>query len=389
MKANDYIKMYAETVGSKMSYKLKYSHILNFHAIVGSCLQDETVPRGGAKVDLRIHPFIIRPSGSGKALSYDLAEDLATKCELKWVTRNKITPAGLIGTLRASKEGTTVIYGDAYDCDIIGFTEASLLLRDITLCKNFNTLMDVKGIVSRKLAIGEVTYRSHSTVVLSSFPSKLVYDHLQTGFLQRCLVFYERLPLRFYRQVIEWLAKKYGYDSTHKVAKELSVIAKRLKEIKRRNFKFQLNKEAKNMMFKLGKKFEKMVKPYPSIKKEVLKTFGTRWAEQTLKLSAHHASLELRDQILKRDVEHGLRISEVGLRSVFAFIDEYYVKDKRHVRLEKQLERFREKGKEITLSQLSANLKPMTVTTIESMLDTYEAREELKVDRKRRKVVFL
>lgn len=389
MKADDYVKLYAETVGKKVSYKLKPSHILNFHAVLGACLKDQYVPRGGTDVDLRIHPFVIRPSGSGKALVYDLAEELAEKVGLIWVTRNKITEAGLIGTIRSHKGEQILIYGDAYNCDIIGFTEASLLLKDTNLCKNFNTLMDRKGVVSRKLAIGEITYRTRATVVLSSFPNRLVYDHLQTGFMQRCTVYYERLPLRYYREVMEWLAKKYGHDSRPRVARELAKIADRLKLIREYEFKFDLNGDAEKAMFTLGENFEKMVKPYPYFTGEVLKTFGTRWSEQILKLASHHAALELRGQLTKRDVDYGLRIGLGNLRSVSAFINDYYIKDKNYRRLEKQLEKFKEKRKTVKLSALARNLKPIKVTQIEAMLDAYEARGELKVDHKGRKVVFL
>ena len=142
-------------------------------------------------------------------------------------------------------------------------------------------------------------------------------------------------------------------------------------------------------MVKLGEKFEKVITPYPDFQEEVLRTFGTRWSEVVMKLSTHHAALEFRNKVEQRDIDYGLRLGTLSLQSAFAFIDEFYAKDKTYRRLEKQLAKFREKGKTIGLSELARRLKPMKVVQIERMLEVYEVKGELKIDHKTRKVSFI
>lgn len=386
---NEIVNKYAKEIGDKIGYKLTVAHMITFHGVLGACLNDEVLVRAGSYIDLRIHPFIIRESGAGKALTYGLAEDLANKINLEWATRNRITEAGLIGTVRTRK-GVKIEYrGDANDLDIIGFTEAGLLLQNPVLCRHINTIMDTKGWVSRKMAAGVVGYKTHTTLLLTSFKCKLVYNSLQTGFLQRCLMFYEGTTTPETGKVIEWLGERYGVDKRPKVEKQLDVIAKRLIKVRKNNYKFTVDKQAKRLFVGLGKTFVDMIKPYPEFQEEIMRTFGTRWSEHCAKLSAHHCALELRNEINKTDVEYGIHLGTVSLQSAIDFVAENYAIDKTHRRLVKQLDKAKLKGKKtITFSELARNLKPLTVLQIEKMLEVHQLRNELIIDHKKRLITF-
>lgn len=395
MNSDDIIRLYSETVGERSGYKLKFLHLFNLHAIIGACLKDQAIAIKGQKIDLRVHPFIIRESGSGKALSYNQAERLAEMVGLDWRTRTKITEAGLIGTIYRTKEGIETILGDAAEADIVGFTEANVLVKathqSTTMMDVINQILDPKGEVFKRLAHGNISYTTRVTLVMSSYPSRLLYDQICGGFLQRCFLLYEYLPTDFFVKTSKWIVQNVGVDETETCEDALSKIANRLRKVKERNVHFRFEKGAHTVFNQIPTELEKLAKGYPFL--PMLKTFITRYTNLSVKLACHHAALDLRNAVNKRDAEHARELCLLSFRGVCEFLSEYCEKDKKQQTLARVLfDRFRdkEKRKEVSLSELLrfANLKKERCL---EMLQPYEYREQIRLERHGRGtwIVFL
>lgn len=387
--ADALLALYWKELGDQMSYKLKYSHILNFHALIGACLKEQVFTYKGQKQDLRVHPLIVRPSGSGKALSYELAEEMAKKAKLMWATRSSLTVAGLIGTIVLRKGEPIPIYGDAAEYDIIGFTEAQTLSKSSsqfgTMTEMLNQILDPKGEIFKRLATGVIAYKTHVSLLLSTYPSELMYENLQTGFLQRCSIFYEDLSLSHYIEIVRWMIENIGTKETKEMQEAKRVIVWRLKAIKQKQFNFDFS-NVKERLTQVPAKFENVLRGYPEI--ELLKTFTTRYLNLLLKFACHHAALDLRDKLTEKDIEYGEKLCIVALKAACEFLVKYYTPDKDYLRLERQLTKFKEKDKEVKFNVLLQNLRPWKIGDLLRHLEPFEIRGDITVDKKRHCVIF-
>ena len=391
---SEYIWTYSKTIGEQVSYKLYIPHIFNFHALVGACLRNQSLKILGQKLDLRVHPLIIRESGSGKALSYDLAERTAGLVGLDWRTRTRLTEAGLVGTISKVRGQPVSVYGDAKYADILGFTEAHVILkatsRSDTMMETLNMILDPEGVVEKRLAWGLISYKTRVSLVMSTFPSSLVYEQLQKGFLQRCFIFYERVPVEYYRGIMDWIAEHVGVDKTVDVKQSLEKVAERLGEIDRRDFKFKFSEKARDELKKASNEFDDLVRGYFEI--EVLKTFLPRYFILLCKLACHHGALELRDEISVEDVLYAKQQCMASFTSLCKFVMEYYEVPRDFRRLERQLDRFRGIEKKwlygVSFSELLRNLRPWKKEKLLRLLEVYEKRGEIEIDHENRKIEF-
>lgn len=375
------IEKYWQIIGEESGYKLKYPHILNLHAIIGACLNTQWLKIRGHKIDLRVHPFIIRDSGSGKALSYDQVEKLANLTGLNWKTRTSLTEAGLIGTLRQTRKGIIKIYGDAYETDILGFTEAHILLkassRSSTTMESLNMILDSKGEIHKRLANGVLEYNTRVSLIISSFPSPLIHEQLNKGFLQRCFIYYENLPLPYYVGIMKWLAENVGTDTGSQVEKNLRKIAKVLKKVKETEFNFDFT-YVRSMLDVIPDEFAQIVKGYFDV--EILKTFSPRYFNLLLKIACHHASLDFRNEINGKDIEYAKELCLLSFRSVCNFVMDYHQLEKIYYRIDRQFEIFRNKGiYKIKTSVLLRLLRPLKKEQLLHRLEPYVYRGEIKI----------
>lgn len=379
--SNELIELYWQSAGEEIGYKLKYPHILNFHAIIGACLNKQWISVRGHKFDLRVHPFIIRGSSSGKALSYDLAEKLSNLIGLDWRTRTQLTEAGLIGTIRLMKGVPMVIRGDAYGTDILGFTEAHTLLKasskSSTMTETINMILDPKGEVHKKLATGVIEYDTRVSLVMSSFPSLIVHEQLNKGFLQRCFIFYENLPLTYYTGIMEWLADNIGVDEEKTVEEYLETIATVLKIIRNVKFNFDFL-EVRKILNEIPYEFEKLVKGYFDI--NILKTFAPRYFNLLCKIACHRASLELRSVVNEEDILYAKELCLVSFRSVCNFVMDFHKLERVYGRIDRQFMKLKEIGKsEIKTSELLRHLRPLRKEQLLHRLQPYVYRNEIEI----------
>lgn len=392
--ADAYIRMYCKEAGTKVSYEMTYPHMLNLHAIIGACLQGNegeqstTIKIRGHILDLRVHPFIIQSSGSGKALSYTLAEQLADRIGLDWKTRTQLTEAGLVGTLLKKGSNVIPIYGDAKDTDILGFTEAHSVLKHSstskTMMETLNMILDTKAEIHKRLAYGTIDYKTRVSLVMSSFPSALVHEQLQKGFLQRCFIYYQYIPTEHYKRICQWLAKYIGVNETEKVGEYLDIIAERLRQIRDRHFEFEFTDKAREMLNTIAEEITELVKGYFEI--EVLKTFTPRYFNLACKLASHHASLELRNTITEKDMEYAKMLCLTSLRSVCEFVMAYTELNKGFRKVERFLDKFRSgwkcRGDRVDLSKFLkyTNLKKERALRL---LEPYVVRKEIELEDKK------
>lgn len=364
--------MYVDSA-KQTSYKLETAHNFFLHAVIGCCLTKPHAPYetwDDPTTDYRVHTLLIRPSGSGKAPVYSMAENLAINSDLKFRTQTNMTEAGLLGTV--SKTGRDIIttYGDGYYYDIIGYTEASNLFtpksHSRTLITSLNTLLDEKREVYRRLAYGNLEYHTNVTLMLTTFPNPLVYTQLQSGFMQRCFVLYEQIGLEVYKEI-----SKYLNEIVWRPQREVNLqpLTERLKQIKNKNFNFKTNGKVREAMNKVVDDYAKLVVSFQDVQKEVLKTFMTRQTVLLHKLMCHHASLELREKLNVQDVQYAKLLCIASYRSICKYIKDHYKRDPRYERVENLIFRLKEKGhKKMKLSPFTARLRPLTVSEVEEIL---------------------
>jgi len=366
--ADDYIKSYLDKAKTT-SYKLETAHNFFLHAVIGACLTKPHAPFQPwiPSKDYRTHVLLIRPSGSGKAPVYDMAEKLASQVNLTFATRTIMTEAGLIGT-HDKKLG--IQYGDAMSHDILGYTEASNLFttrsHSKTMMTSLNTLLDEKREVHKSLAWGIIDYNTNVSLMLTTFPSPLVYDQLQSGFMQRCFVLYEVIGLDVYKEISQYLNEIVW---TKRPIVILTDLVKRLEEIKQKDFKFRTRKKVRKAMNDVVDDFGDIVTGFQDVQKDVLKTFMTRQTRLLHKLMCHHASLELRENLTLEDVEYAKLLCFASYKSICRYIKDNYKRDSRYERVERLIERLKAKGKKrVKLHRFTAGLRPMKVSEVKDIL---------------------
>jgi len=249
-----------------------------------------------------------------------------------------------------------------------------------------NMLLDPKGEVYKRLALGSIEYVSRVSLVLSSFPSKLVHEHLKTGFLQRCFIFYESLPLKYYTGIMEWLARYVGADKTEQVNNFLTIVAERLKDVKQKDFKFKFTDEAREILKTVPELFGNLVAGYFNV--DILKTFLARYETLLFKIACHHAALDLRDEVDAIDVEYAKELTELSFRSLCDFVLEHHNPPKEYLRLKKYLDKFRsERRRTVSISELLRAIHWKKDKLLKE-IEPFEVRGEVDVDQENRQIVF-
>lgn len=140
-------------------------------------------------IDMRCNIMIIAPPGFGKSLfmRHFIGQMGYLKDVMQCCMSSMLTEAGLIGTYA---EDGRIIPGDAmnYKCGILGYEEANILYSkaeyNSALFDSLLALLDY-GMIRKRLASGEITYRSYSTVWCATQPMRL---NLSFGMARRFVI---------------------------------------------------------------------------------------------------------------------------------------------------------------------------------------------------------
>ena len=202
-----------------------------FHTFLGAYFRDTKISWGMSNKDLRVHPFWLQPSRTGKDQLNKVLNDVAISAGIKSVIITDISSdASFIGTFdnyahqyntenglsknapsRKNKKGGMVTYkdpiikGDLANYQLIIISEGKLLFQ--TQSKKLLTILqpalDYPGIIRKKMKQEEpIEYECTASLVITSIPFKEISKSiLDQGFFQRCALFIRRLSIEEIRQM--------------------------------------------------------------------------------------------------------------------------------------------------------------------------------------------
>ncbi|MCX6771475.1 MAG: hypothetical protein NTX79_05465 [Candidatus Micrarchaeota archaeon] len=148
----------------------------------------------------RIHLFFIQQSGSGKGEAMKTTRSMLRHLGARGEYIAKTTDAALLGTIKPLPGGEIeIIVGLLGSEDYLFWDEGSILLKSSphseNLQDNLQMATDDEGIITKVLALGKLSYQSHTAICAGSYmESHINTALLEKGLFQRMLLVYRIVP---------------------------------------------------------------------------------------------------------------------------------------------------------------------------------------------------
>ena len=275
---------------------------------------------GSRKLDTRLHLLLIKPQGTGKGAGFGFVERMAKGLGLDFQSLTEATDAGLVGTLDKDDEGNRIILeGLLASADIVGLEEASVLFdlssdfskKNMTYMQiTMNALTDSSCFISKKLGPEMIEFKPHASFLLLTYPpDKLVDKLLKTGFMDRIICVFEDVTLQDRLEVIEQMSEHINKMSKKDYDKEFEKVRKRLEKVldfwtknKNTNTCIKIPKAVHQNLIEVIDEFARKILDASPKAREKLEHFISRLYEVLIKLSIHHAILDMRSTLNVSDV---------------------------------------------------------------------------------------
>ena len=327
-----------------------YGH-LTLHLILGQIFKHIYIYVGQNLRDLRIHPFVIQDSGSGKSVAESLVIKIANSLGIpiynatgevsepkligswEWVDKVKKVKAGgkvkpivvrekvlVPGVLKMFEKGGIILYDEAGVFLRSAKKEYNLLLLNYIQAV-MNPIGSPMNRISRDLKGGQIIVQPQCSLWFLTYPIKgEIIEVLRTGFFQRTLPLIRRLSEDDWKMIEDgvinlMLTAQNKEEEFKKFLKEnereLNYIISYLREVKewaknvKRVYFGDGVKEALNlyrqMLYKELENLEGEVK-------EIFNTFRVRSLIDVMVIAAHKALLDKRIIVRKEDVEYAAKL---------------------------------------------------------------------------------
>jgi len=310
---HDYLKFF-----NSYSYKNEMYGRIALHVILGQRLKNVHYMSGKRKIDIRVHLLLIKPQGTGKGAGYGIIKDIAEALQLNFSSLTESTDAGLVGTTQydpTSKE-TVVVNGLLYDSDIVGMEEASVLFdistdfskKNMTYMQiAMNPLADGSCHIQKQLGNHTISFDPHASFLLMTYPpDKLVDKLVKTGFIDRVIPVFENVTLEDRLEVIKKISENINISDDEQAKKEFDDIIERLKLIIKKyqkdNINVKIPKEVHEAVLAVIEDFSIEILTASPKARDKLEHFISRLYENLMKLSIHHALIDLRTVLNIGDV---------------------------------------------------------------------------------------
>jgi len=325
----DYVDLF-----STYSFKNELYAKVSLHVIIGQLLSkpilspDKKSVRGipvyymmgSRKLDTRLHLLLIKPQGTGKGAGFGFVERMARALGLDFQSLTEATDAGLVGTLDKDEEGNRVILeGLLASADIIGMEEASVLFdlssdfskKNMTYMQiTMNALSDSSCFISKKLGPEMIEFKPHASFLLLTYPpDKLVDKLLKTGFMDRIICVFENVTLEDRLHVIKTMSEHINKMTKKDYDKDFDSVRKRLGRVvefwtknQNSNTCVEIPKEVHGHLIDVIDEFSRKILDASPKAREKLEHFVSRLYEVLIKLSVHHAILDMRKTLNVSDV---------------------------------------------------------------------------------------
>ena len=313
----DYIHYFSQS-----SVKNELYGKISLHVVLGQALKNIHYKMGNRKIDIRVHLLLIKPQGTGKGAGFGVAYRFAQSLGLDFQTLTSSTDAGLEGTLEYDEveRERVVSPGLLQTADIIAMEEASVLFdlsgdfskRNMTLMQiTMNPLDDTSCHIDKKLGSHLISFKPHASFLLTTYPPDRLADKIvKTGFLDRTIAVFEDVTLEDRLEVMKHLMPKINSTSSKQSADEFDSVSKRLERVVEFANKHVPNgcmtipQDTQNLLMQVIEEFAMKVLDASPKAREKLEHFISRLFETLLKLSIHHAILDLRNSIDVSDVAY-------------------------------------------------------------------------------------
>jgi len=334
MNALEQFMIYFET---KSKYNKLFSKLAG-HVIVGQLTKHIKLPQENYYDDNRVHLFLIQRSGTGKSAGNDAFLNVVRVLGQSVHSMDDFSDASVAGTVVDNDDDndTTERAGFLGANDYVYADEASTLFDPtkhqaktlIFIQKACNPIGSPGNIINRSLSAGAVETTSETSFLLTTFPPerrKEVEAILNSGLMQRMLFFPRPLDTATKRAMSSEVIKQQSKEGTDEQVHtgqldgdddDVIYIEKVVNSfLELRDFASTITE------VKFPAKFESylLIKSefmYDYINfntqrddiREKIQDFVIRWIIMIRKLATHHAILERRSTLVKRDLEYGWNI---------------------------------------------------------------------------------
>jgi len=294
-----------------------------FHHFIG-CAVDTKFSFMGINTSLKIHAFMIQPSGTGKSFSVKLTYDIMKRLGIRDVHfSNIMTEASLSGTIVSTGGCFVGVMGLLGKKKSITFDEGSMLLKgnlSANITDMLQTAMDEPGIVSKGLRGGIIEYEPKASILASSYFTDIITETALTkGFLQRMLLSVtEKEPDR--KEMISKISASFNQELLNRMEEALKEISK----IKQVLIPESLNNYITTYHNELYDTL--ILNQYEDKREEILKTFFNRSTLYIMKLAVQNAIINKRDILLPEDIDSTREIIMNHLKSICRLLDYITIK---------------------------------------------------------------
>jgi len=197
---NDYMALFKQ-----YSWNNDLYGTLTYFTVMGQNLKFLRIQKGVLTYDLRVSPFLIQKSGTGKGTGARFVIDLMQQLGKRVQKVIDFTDSGIVGKVEAFREfnretrqweqNTREVYGALHENDLIFFPEASSLLRNsqhkVETLNYIQTALESppSNRIERVMANGTLSYKTTCSFLLTSYPIKGIAEWVgNTGLFQRMIV---------------------------------------------------------------------------------------------------------------------------------------------------------------------------------------------------------
>ena len=306
----------------------KNDHLITpmFHCFLGVYLTSRyRLLMGGQYKTLRINPFLVQESGSGKSEAMKTTHFLLKKLGFDSYYTLKTTDASLTGSIDLVKGKPQKFDGLLKTKDCIFWDEGSILLRggaySETLCDIMQMATDNPGFIARSLKMGTIEFQTETTICAGSyFEENIEKSILRRGILQRLFVIFKNVQSE---EILDYIKNKaslvkVNYNEREALTNEIKKILPYNAYMKGKNEKKTIYIDPiayEKICNEMYNYFTDKMEIFKDEKQTIFNTFISR-NDNVVIIAAHKAILEGKEKIDYGDFLYGFSLYKEHLKNV-------------------------------------------------------------------------
>ncbi|MFB6236965.1 MAG: hypothetical protein ABEH81_01205 [Halopenitus sp.] len=333
---NEFVKEWVDVFTSDYSYKNPLYGRGALHVALGRCLINQRIKKRGSYTSPRVSMFYLQGPSSGKSSGYSMIHEVIDSLNIEIDSPDEMTDAALIGTVERTMdengdETWEVEEGILSEVEVFHLDEASVLINPkdyqqnmmTYLQKALNPIGSEQNKITKSLAHGdEIVVRPNCSLILTSYMPEGIEDTvLNTGFLQRMLVFPRDLTIEDRIDQTELDIQALGEDRKESNLQDLINELKRIRNHYKEPMEFSWDK-AKPTFVKYQRDMYDEIRDTPIEVRSVLEGFIPRMLEQLTRLAFHYCCMRRDTEIQPRDVRNAAPLMMTSLHMIIYWLEE-------------------------------------------------------------------